>query len=249
MLKCSQLSASSLKKDDNEDDCPICLDTIGKSNTHDAQPKTRKLTCNHLFHAHCIENWLSNASKKHECPVCRNVEYGFFYWRKTLQEFLILNTDTFRTKIMLRFLDYGHKQNFDMNRLRLTSPYYLACRKMYNFRVILKFAQIGIPAIDDRDKYILHAFDIRVNKCKGTYPPQIYEHHIASIVKDLIKTNNSDLTRLSNLLILFDPNYRSELPSAIYIASKNKRDDIKKKLLKHAPIQYWLLYSDTRTTI
>lgn len=44
----------------NFDFCPICLD--------DDHENVIKLSCNHFFHKHCIDRWVSNNSS---CPVCR----------------------------------------------------------------------------------------------------------------------------------------------------------------------------------
>ena len=45
-----------------EDNCCICLDDI--KNEH-----AKELPCKHLFHTHCIDNWLLN--EKVTCPMCR----------------------------------------------------------------------------------------------------------------------------------------------------------------------------------
>lgn len=42
--------------------CSICLDEI--KNEH-----AKELPCKHLFHTHCIDNWLLN--EKVTCPMCR----------------------------------------------------------------------------------------------------------------------------------------------------------------------------------
>jgi hypothetical protein len=47
----------------NKFDCPICQDSIN-NDIH----IIRKLICNHQFHIHCIEKWLS---KETTCPICR----------------------------------------------------------------------------------------------------------------------------------------------------------------------------------
>jgi hypothetical protein len=44
-------------------DCAICRDEFSTQGLH------RELPCKHIFHAHCIDNWLSNSAT---CPFCRN---------------------------------------------------------------------------------------------------------------------------------------------------------------------------------
>ena len=44
-------------------ECSICQEEFND------REMTRKLTCNHIFHPHCIDKWLMTCSKK--CPVCR----------------------------------------------------------------------------------------------------------------------------------------------------------------------------------
>lgn len=44
--------------------CAICLDDI--KNEHG-----KELPCKHLFHTHCVDNWLMN--EKVTCPMCRVV--------------------------------------------------------------------------------------------------------------------------------------------------------------------------------
>ena len=52
-----------IKKDDNIDECLICLEQFIEDDT------IVKVKCNHCFHNGCIEKWLCNESNK--CPVCR----------------------------------------------------------------------------------------------------------------------------------------------------------------------------------
>jgi len=44
--------------------CPICLTPFV------IEEKTRKLPCGHLYHSHCIDNWLRTVNS---CPLCRQV--------------------------------------------------------------------------------------------------------------------------------------------------------------------------------
>ena len=49
----------------NEEDCNnciVCMDNINKND------KCKKLSCGHIFHSSCINNWLSRVL---ECPMCR----------------------------------------------------------------------------------------------------------------------------------------------------------------------------------
>lgn len=49
----------------NEEDCNnciVCMDNINKND------KCKKLSCGHIFHSSCIDNWLSRVL---ECPMCR----------------------------------------------------------------------------------------------------------------------------------------------------------------------------------
>lgn len=46
-----------------EEDCPICFEKNGDESS-------MTLSCNHIFHTNCIENWLFT---KTTCPCCRTV--------------------------------------------------------------------------------------------------------------------------------------------------------------------------------
>lgn len=48
--------------DEEATTCSICLDDI--KNEH-----AKELPCKHLFHTHCVDNWLIN--EKVTCPMCR----------------------------------------------------------------------------------------------------------------------------------------------------------------------------------
>ena len=52
-------------------ECLICLDTFEEID------EIVKIKCNHIFHCHCIKEWLCNESNK--CPVCRvEVDKGYY---------------------------------------------------------------------------------------------------------------------------------------------------------------------------
>lgn len=47
--------------------CPICLESINDKNV--------ALTCAHVFHDHCINEWIKTSAdeqKLSKCPVCRS---------------------------------------------------------------------------------------------------------------------------------------------------------------------------------
>lgn len=46
----------------NETECSICLDSMRHQHC-------KRLPCDHVFHSHCIDNWLLNRSS--QCPLCR----------------------------------------------------------------------------------------------------------------------------------------------------------------------------------
>lgn len=50
-----------LQDADNDDTCAVCLDQM------DADAKTRRMPCQHVFHAKCIEDWVTKVNR---CPVC-----------------------------------------------------------------------------------------------------------------------------------------------------------------------------------
>ena len=49
----------------NTDECPICLETFKEDEN------LIQLNCNHIFHLHCIDDWLQ---RQENCPVCRRIE-------------------------------------------------------------------------------------------------------------------------------------------------------------------------------
>ncbi|KMZ62022.1 E3 ubiquitin-protein ligase, ATL family [Zostera marina] len=49
----------------DETDCSVCLAEFGEDETLRLLPK-----CNHAFHMHCIDTWLSSHSN---CPLCRSI--------------------------------------------------------------------------------------------------------------------------------------------------------------------------------
>ena len=52
-----------------EEECQICLMEIGSD-------KVTQLACGHVFHSHCIEEWLGCQSKlgrDETCPTCRTI--------------------------------------------------------------------------------------------------------------------------------------------------------------------------------
>lgn len=51
------------------ENCPICLDTVSNICL------CRRLPCNHVFHPHCIDNWLLESSDT--CPICRKKVKNF----------------------------------------------------------------------------------------------------------------------------------------------------------------------------
>ena len=50
-------------EEDKEEDCPICMDTLGDQLVSSGP-------CKHYFHSVCLKNWLSVDGKLH-CPICR----------------------------------------------------------------------------------------------------------------------------------------------------------------------------------
>ena len=58
-----------------DDICAICLKTLADRNQEDtatslgdATPMLRAMSCSHVFHQHCIFEWLSRNTS---CPLCR----------------------------------------------------------------------------------------------------------------------------------------------------------------------------------
>ena len=49
----------------NTDECAICLEMF------EEDENIIQLNCNHIFHLHCIDDWLQ---RKENCPVCRRIE-------------------------------------------------------------------------------------------------------------------------------------------------------------------------------
>ena len=52
--------------DDNS--CSICLEDENAPDT-----RWKKLSCNHKFHPHCIDEWFYTLNNN-SCPICRNIE-------------------------------------------------------------------------------------------------------------------------------------------------------------------------------
>ncbi|OAC97751.1 hypothetical protein MUCCIDRAFT_157588 [Mucor lusitanicus CBS 277.49] len=50
-------------KDDEEEECIICLETYQEGDT------IRKLPCKHEFHSSCVDTWL--ITRKKYCPICK----------------------------------------------------------------------------------------------------------------------------------------------------------------------------------
>ena len=46
------------------DKCSVCCEIFNINQLH------RTLPCNHSFHPHCIDEWLTKNQKKN-CPICR----------------------------------------------------------------------------------------------------------------------------------------------------------------------------------
>jgi hypothetical protein len=46
-----------------EETCPICLDTL-----HNHEQTGLLVACAHVFHSHCIQEWMKNSK---QCPMCR----------------------------------------------------------------------------------------------------------------------------------------------------------------------------------
>jgi len=59
-----QLDAEQIEQQIQEDVCPICLEDF-----REGEDVRRINSCEHVFHPHCIERWLSNHIN---CPYCRN---------------------------------------------------------------------------------------------------------------------------------------------------------------------------------
>ena len=55
-----ELENYSLNIEDNDDDCSICYESLDKY--------ACKINCNHIFHKHCLKEWLKNSKT---CPICR----------------------------------------------------------------------------------------------------------------------------------------------------------------------------------
>lgn len=49
-------------EDSGEKSCPICLEEFQVAS------QVKRMPCLHIFHGHCIDQWLN---KSHYCPVCR----------------------------------------------------------------------------------------------------------------------------------------------------------------------------------
>lgn len=53
---------------EENEECPICLETFSNPNVEGEKMNAIKTECNHLFHKECIKKQIEN---KYECPMCR----------------------------------------------------------------------------------------------------------------------------------------------------------------------------------
>lgn len=56
-------SSDNITDSEYSDECSVCLDKLNINQLH------RELSCKHVFHPHCIDDWLLKCSAS--CPVCR----------------------------------------------------------------------------------------------------------------------------------------------------------------------------------
>ena len=71
---------------ENENACSICLSSVRRTRG------TRQLSCGHLYHKKCIDQWKDNL--KNTCPVCRK-NFDLSKYKVTIN---IENTDTDRVQ-------------------------------------------------------------------------------------------------------------------------------------------------------
>lgn len=59
-------------KEIENETCSICLEPFKKNNI------ICETSCKHLFHYHCIHQWLCHDSLKPECPCCRKLQFTLY---------------------------------------------------------------------------------------------------------------------------------------------------------------------------
>ena len=109
-----------ISKNNEEEECPICLDNLDIN-------ETKILPCNHIFHTLCIDTWLK---RKNMCPLCRfpltknykcrDRKNTFFVYKITLNDNHVL----FKNWFYKRKYIYKQIKSISYNNIYLSINYY-----------------------------------------------------------------------------------------------------------------------------
>ncbi len=75
LLKEEEIIKHKLKTMDKQDMCSICFESFENDKLHE----TRSLSCLHVFHNACIDQWF-NKNKNQQCPLCREKQTDDDYY-------------------------------------------------------------------------------------------------------------------------------------------------------------------------
>jgi hypothetical protein len=210
--------------------CSICVDEI--------EEFERVLSCNHVFHHACIEEWLQ---KKQECPLCQSFQLSVKEWSALVNTALYATTPKIDDKVMMELLQYGIQSQFCPWNISFFNTYGLAKKKKYSREVVVQLAKCGFPMFTNDPAFEEELFRISREKDGKKYPPEVLEVDVAERVKVFLeKETPENWNKLELAVRSMIPNVIRGYPSALYTSIKNDRVDIVTLLLTHHKIHSWI---------